>query len=102
MIPACEVAHAAVGEPDRADERIACLKALYGATIGVTESGYEWCPDDEPPTDDEGLAWRWFVRPGDDSDIAPAASPRLATLMRSYRDGTLDGWWRRLVDSPGG
>ncbi|MEM1060936.1 MAG: hypothetical protein AAGJ97_01275 [Planctomycetota bacterium] len=89
---------AAVTEPDRVDNRLACLKALFGTTIGVGEGGYEWCPDDDPPTADETLAWQWFTRPDLDGMLRPTASPRLAGLMTAYREGRLEDWWRRLVD----
>jgi len=52
-----------VREVDDLDMRIGCVSVHFANIIGVGERSIEFCPNSEPPADDEVLAWTWVVRP---------------------------------------
>jgi hypothetical protein len=41
----------------RLDERLSSVDCLYANILGVNEGEVEWCPNDEPPSKEETLAW---------------------------------------------
>ncbi len=45
------------------DVRIGCVNVYFANIIGVDDSGVEFCPNSDPATKEETLAWTWVVRP---------------------------------------
>ena len=74
-----------VVEFDQWDERRACVDALYANTLGVGEGYVEWCPNDEPPSRSELLAWIWSIRPDLGNEIIENAPAELKELIESYQ-----------------
>ncbi|QDT94759.1 hypothetical protein V144x_01900 [Gimesia aquarii] len=87
-----------VSELERSDDRISCLKGIFGTTIGVNEDSFEWCPDDRPPSPQELLGWLWFLEPNIDVNLKSKASGQLSKLMIAYDEGSLDSWWKQLIE----
>ena len=86
-----------VSELERADDRISCLKAIFGTTIGVNADSFDWCPDEIPPSSQELLGWLWFLEPNLDVNLKSQASGQLAKLMTAYDEERLDTWWKQLL-----
>ncbi len=38
------------------DDRVSAVTILFGSVIGVSDGSVQWCPDDNPPTEQERLA----------------------------------------------
>ena len=47
----------------RFDERRSLIDAVFQNIIGVQQSYVSWCPNDDPPSRDESLAFLWVIRP---------------------------------------
>jgi hypothetical protein len=69
---------------DKLDERVALANDLYANIIGVNEGHIEWCPNDEPPSLLETLAWWWVVRPDLGAAIAIEAPQELKEIISQY------------------
>lgn len=82
-----------VTERDQINDRLSCLKVMFGTTIGLNRESVDWCPDDSPPTASESIAWLWFCRP----DLAPllytAAPEDVRELMVCYHHDRVSEWW---------
>ncbi|QDU00210.1 hypothetical protein [Gimesia aquarii] len=87
-----------VSEVERVEDRLSCLKAIFGTTIGVNESSFDWCPDGSPPSPQELLGWLWFLEPDINIKLKSQASGQLAKLMTAYDEDNLDIWWQQLLE----
>jgi hypothetical protein len=81
----------------RLDERRSCVDCLYANILGVNTGEVEWCPNEEPPSRDEKLAWLWFIRPDLAPEIQTDASAELRRLMESYENNMMDSWWKEIT-----
>jgi hypothetical protein len=81
----------------RLDERRSCVDCLYANILGVNAGEVEWCPNEEPPSEEEKLAWLWFIRPDLAPEIQTDASPELRRLMESYENNMMDSWWKEIT-----
>ena len=81
----------------RLDERRSSIDCLYTNILGVNEGEVEWCPNDEPPSKEEKMAWLWFIRPDLAPEIAHDAPKELRHLMESYSSGTMESWWKEIA-----
>ena len=79
------------------DERLSCIDCLYTNIIGVNDGEVEWCPNDDPPSKEETLAWLWFIRPDLSGEITNDAPQKLKYLMESYRHNEMENWWKELT-----
>jgi len=43
--------------------RLGVVNVFFQNIIGINEGYASFCPNDNPPSEDECLAWLWFVRP---------------------------------------
>ena len=91
------VAVSKITQRDRLDDRLSCLKAMFGTNIGLNGETVDWCPDDIPPTTSEAVGWLWFCRP-DLCDLLYMAVPDdLRELMVAYHHDRLDDWWKQFL-----
>lgn len=49
--------------PDWLDSRIGCVNVYFVNIVGVNSDSVQFCPNSEPPSNDEALAWLWIIRP---------------------------------------
>lgn len=66
------------------DERIAIANDLCANIIGVNEGFIEWCPNEQPPSQQETLVWWWVVRPDLGAAIAIEAPQELKEIISQY------------------
>lgn len=90
--------HSEVTEWDRLDDRLSCLKVMFGTTIGLNTDSVDWCPDDLPPTASESIGWLWFCRPDLAGLLYTAAPEDIRELMVMYQHNRLDEWWQLTVE----
>lgn len=64
-----EVKYSEVEDFDEFDTRRSAIDGLYINIIGVNEDGIEWCPNDDPPSKEEYLAWLWVIKPSMGTEI---------------------------------
>ena len=83
---------------DQLAERVSCIDCLYANTLGVDDGQVEWCPNDEPPSREEKLAWLWIIRPDLAPEIAQDASQELKDLIDSYRGDNMEAWWKTQTE----
>ena len=95
--PPHAVAWSEVVDFDHLDERRAAIDCLHTNILGVNDGYVEWCPNDDPPSRDETLAWLWFIRPDLGSEIASDASSDLHELIEHFQTGQMETWWRRFM-----
>ncbi|MFA6172959.1 MAG: hypothetical protein WC701_04680 [Kiritimatiellales bacterium] len=95
--PSQTVAWADVVDFDQLDERLSCLDCLYANILGVNEGYVEWCPNDNPPSKSETLAWIWFIRPDLGSEIANDAPEELRNLIQKFNNGDMESWWKEMT-----
>ena len=76
--------------------RMGCTNVLFVNILGVNRGFVEWCPNDDPPSWSESLAWTWFIRPDLGDKTAPLALADLRTLIEDHGRNDLDGWHRLL------
>jgi len=96
--PPATVPWSDVAEFDRLDDRRACVDALFPNILGVNEGFVEWCPNDDPPSEEETLAWLWFIRPDLSGQIARDTSDDLTDMIRHYKTNALESWWRKSAE----
>ena len=82
---------------DQLDERLSCIDCLYANILGVNDGDVEWCPNDEPASKEETLAWLWFIRPDLAPEIAQDAPKELQNLIESYSGSTMESWWKEIA-----
>jgi hypothetical protein len=87
-----------ITERDRLDERLSCLKVMFGATIGMNVDSVDWLPDDLPPTTRESIVWLWFCRPDQAALFYTAANFELRRLMVMYEGQRLDYWFAQQIE----
>lgn len=95
--PPQTVPWAEVVDFDDLDERRSCIDCLYANILGVNEGYVEWCPNDNPPSKAETLAWLWFIRPDLSSEISADAPPELYDLIQKKLNGQMDEWWKEMT-----
>ena len=79
-----EVALKDVGEPERLEERFFGVEGNIGDIVGMLEDAVEFCPNNEPPTRDEVLAWLWVIKPEHKDEIVALASGELREIIADY------------------
>ena len=84
-------------ELDDLSERLSCIDCLYANTLGVNDGNVEWCPNDEPPSHQETLAWIWFIRPDLGTDIINNAPEELKNLIRKWNSNDMNSWWKEMT-----
>jgi hypothetical protein len=83
-----------IGDFDNLDERVSAVCVLFGSVVGVNNGYVEWCPDDNPPTEQERLAWVWLCWPNLGAQLSSKASGDLLQLINAYRSGAMQNWWQ--------
>jgi hypothetical protein len=58
-----EVRWSDIAEFNELDERVSAITVIFGSVIGVNDGFVEWSPDDNPPSEQERLAWIWLCNP---------------------------------------
>ena len=77
---------------DDLDTRVSAINCLFANIIGVNDGYVEWCPNDDPPTDGEYLAWAWVVKPSLGKAISVRGPAELGKLVRAYDANEIDRW----------
>ena len=83
--------------PSDIDLRRGCVDVLFANTIGINEDSADWLPNDDPPDENERLAWIWFVRPDLADELLANAVGDLRMLIQCYGDGQMDDWWAHMT-----
>lgn len=83
---------------EQMEQRRNCVEMVQGAIIGVNMDEYEFVRDNEPPSEAEGLAWIWFIRPDLMDDISEYVSKDMKEMMQSYKDGDIDKWIQNFAN----
>ena len=78
-------------------DRMSCIDCLYANTLGVNEGTVEWCPNDEPASKEETLAWIWFIRPDLGEEIVSHASDDLKNLITKWNSANMESWWKEMT-----
>jgi len=73
-----------VPEFERLDERVLAIDWLCGDIIDVSDGWVGWCPNNEPPTVAETLAWWWVARPDLGNEIAKEADEEFRQIILEY------------------
>lgn len=73
-----------VPEFERLDERVSAMEWLYGDIIDMGDGWVGWCPNNDPPTSAETLAWWWVARPDLGNEIAREADEEFRELILDY------------------
>lgn len=95
-----EIEYSEIVDFDELDERISAVGVLFANTIGVCEGYIEFCPDNDPPLNDEILSWIWAFRPDLSSEILiQPLSNDLKLLIESYQTGNLTKWWDYISEN---
>lgn len=78
-----EVPFSMIPEFDRLDARVSAANGIH-VVVGMNRGFVEFCPDEDPPTEAERLAWWWVVRPDLGAAIAAEADDELAEIIGQY------------------
>lgn len=79
---------AGVVECDSFDERRALVEPRTANIVGVLTDGVEFCPNDDPPSAAESLAFLWLVRPDLSTAIlAEINEPSVAEVIAEFMSG---------------
>lgn len=92
-----EIAQTDTEDFSRFDERMTAVNCLFANTIGVNESTIEWCPNNEPPEQDEKLAWLWLINPSRGVELLPQCSEELSKLINAYISKTMESWFEYMA-----
>lgn len=98
IAPPETVAWTDVVDFDRLDERLSCIDCLFVNILSVSEDHVEWCPNDDPPSKSETLAWLWFIRPDLGCEIANDAPEELRKLIEKWQSGDMESWWKEISE----
>lgn len=79
------VAWSDIPEFDRFDERFGAVNVAHGPIMDVME-GHVALATDEPPTDNELVAWAWLIRPDLEEQIMAFANTELREAIEYYRE----------------
>jgi len=82
---------------DKLDERVSAVGCLFVNIIGVNDGYVEWCPNDDPPTQDEYLAWVWVVRPDLGSLMKEEVGKDFTALIAAYESDDLGSWFQYMA-----
>ena len=73
-----------VPEFERLDERVSAIEWMYGDIIDMGDSWVGWCPNNDPPTFAETLAWWWVARPDLGNEIGREADEEFRESILDY------------------
>lgn len=79
------------------DTRVSAIGCLYSNIIGVNENKIEWCPNDEPPSKEEYLAWLWVIQPSICEKIMQDSPEELTKLMIAYNSNKMEEWFEYIA-----
>jgi hypothetical protein len=71
------------------EDRFFAVDRTIGAILGMNEDSIDFCPDKEPPSRDEVLAWLWVIHPEYKAAILELGSERVRTAVLES-EGTRD------------
>jgi len=86
-----------VEEFDALDMRRSAVDCLFANIIGVNDGWVEWCPNNDPPNQEEYFAWLWFVKPSLGAVIQPECAPELSKLIQHYNAKEMDQWFDHIA-----
>jgi len=89
------------GEIERFDDldvRVSAIDCLFANIVGVNDGYIEWCPNADPPSNDEYLAWLWVVKPSLGKEISSEAPADLRQLIDAYDANAMDGWFSGIAN----
>lgn len=78
---------------DDFDVRVSAIGCIFANIIGVNDGYVEWCPNGDPPSRDEYLAWLWVVKPGLGKVISGESSGNFRELVQAYDANEIDRWF---------
>jgi len=87
-----------VVELEHMDERLPCIDCLFVNILGINEENVEWCPNNNPPSVEEKLAWIWFIRPDLPVETLPQVPTELKKLIEMWWLGKMDTWWKDITE----
>ena len=73
-----------IKEFDRFEERFFDVEGRIGDIVGMLEGAVEFCPNNDPPSQDEILAWLWVIKPEFKKDILSFANDDLREIITDY------------------
>lgn len=91
-----EVSFKEVEDFDNIDIRVSAIGCLFPNIIGVNENAIEWCPDSEPPLEDEYFAWLWVIKPSLGSEIKEKCTDELSKLIVAYDSNSMESWFEYI------
>jgi hypothetical protein len=92
-----KIRHSDVEDFNDIDTRVSAIECLYPNIIGVNENEIEWCPNEEPPTKEEYLAWLWVIQPSVCEKIMQESSEELTKLMVAYNSNKMESWFEYIA-----
>jgi hypothetical protein len=92
-----EVKYGEIENFEDLETRVSAIDSLFANIIGVNEDFVEWCPNEDPPSRQEYLAWAWLVRPSLGKEIQLESSSALSRLITAYDSKQMDEWFEYIA-----
>ena len=92
-----EVKYGEIENFDDINTRVSAIDCLFVNIIGVNENTVEWCPNEEPPSKEEYLAWIWLLHPSLGKEIQFECSEELSKLISAYDSKQMDKWFEYIA-----
>jgi len=71
---------------NRMEERFYDVDANFTNILGWNADSLDFCPNDEPPKNDEILAWLWVIHPEWKNEILEFADEKLKKIIKEYEE----------------
>jgi hypothetical protein len=92
-----EMAQVDIEDLENFETRMSAVDCLFANIIGVNENVIEWCPNDEPPKEDERYAWLWLTTPSMGVKILPLCCIELGKLISAYNSNKMESWFEYMA-----
>jgi len=81
-----EVPFSKIKSFDRMEERFFDVEKAYGDILGMNTDSVEFCPNNNPPSNDEILPWLWVIHPEEKEEILKYANVTLKRIIKIYEE----------------
>ena len=89
-----EVPWSEIVEFENFDVRMSGVGVLFANTIGVCQGYIEFCPDYQPPKEQEILSWIWSFRPDlSDQILKKEINEDFRKLIVLYKEENMQEFW---------